>query len=62
MNWKKILLYGLGGGIAGKVAGCADTVLSGVHCAFTVGNLILPVIPGVIVALAALFTHRPQDH
>ncbi len=61
MNWKKILLYAVGGGFAGSVGHCLTTAAGGGHCAFTAGNILLPALITILATLAALFTHRPQD-
>lgn len=62
MNWKKILLATLGGGVAGNVASWAAAVSGGQHVPFTVGTILAPAVPGILTTLLALFTHRPQDH
>ncbi len=61
MNWKKILAWAAGGGVLGNVAAWGHEALAGHHIPFTAGTILVPALPGMVAALGALFTHRPQD-
>ncbi len=60
-DWKKILLYTIGGALSGTVGNWAATNLQGGHMAFTAGNILLPVLGALLPTLTALFTKPPHQ-
>ncbi len=61
MNWKRILLATLGGGLAGTLGQYSTEAMQGHHVAFTAGNIVVPAIAAALPTVLALFTRRPQD-
>jgi len=59
MNWKKILLYAVAGGVTSSLGHYASEVQAGHHLAFTAGNILWPAAGGIIGILAGLFSRRP---
>ena len=60
-NWKRILLYTVGGALSASVGNWAAANLQGGHVAFTAGNILLPVLATLLPTLAALFAKPPQQ-
>ena len=61
MNWKKLLLFGLGGPVVAAVNNVIVGNAAGVHIPFTAGTVLLPAIPIVLKSIVALFTQPPNE-
>ncbi len=60
MKWWKVVLTVVGAPILGAASNCVHSTINGVHCAFTLGNVLVPSIPLIIGGLGALFTKPPH--
>jgi hypothetical protein len=57
---KRIWLWAIFGAVGSVVGVTAHEVLSGADTAFTVGNVLLPALPGVITTVLALLAKSPR--
>ncbi len=61
MNWKKILLFAAGSGLAGGLVPWLQGVTSGHAVPFTFGTVGVPALLTAASSIIALFTKRPQE-
>jgi len=57
VNWKKVLLFLTVSTLVPPLSHWATSVQTGQAIPFTVGNILLPAVPGLIANLAALFSN-----
>lgn len=59
MNWLKVIGFTVAAPLVHALDLALTTQSTGGHAPITSGNILLPAIPGLILTLAALFTHKP---
>ena len=57
VNWKKVLLFTMVSAVVPGLSHWATSVSTGQAIPFTVGNVLLPAVPGLIGTLSALFSN-----
>lgn len=57
INWKKFLLFTCAAVFTPTIGTWATSVNAGHDLPFTLGNVLIPAIPGLIVTLTALFSN-----
>lgn len=60
MKYLKILGYGVGAFLAPSLSNWAAANMGGQHVPFTFGTIMAPGLPAALLALAALFTQKPN--
>jgi hypothetical protein len=61
LNWKKVVLFTMVSVVAPGLSHWMTGVTTGQPIPFTVGNIIVPALPGLIATLSALFSN-PWAH